>query len=171
MSATRRLAVVRHAKSDQQVGGADHDRPINARGRRDAPALGRWLAEHLPQPDLVLCSSALRAVQTWDLAAAELPAASPLDVLPSLYQTSPQRVVAQLAEVDDVVRTLVLVGHEPVQSHLADWLSGGEGEPEALALLAEGFSTCGVAVLETESSWAGLRPGSCRLTAYAAPRG
>ena len=171
MSATRRLAVVRHAKSDQQAGGADHDRPINARGRRDAPALGRWLAEHLPQPDLVLCSSALRAVQTWDLAAAELPAAPPLDVLPTLYQTSPQGVVAQLAQVDEVVGTLVVVGHEPVQSQLTDWLSGGVGEPDALALLAEGFSTCAVAVLETTSSWAELGAGSCRLAAFAAPRG
>jgi len=171
MSATRRLAVIRHAKSDQRAGGADHDRPINGRGRRDAPALGRWLAQHLPPPDLVLCSSARRATQTWDLAAAELPAAPPLDVLPNLYQASPQGVLAQLAEVDDVVVTLVVVGHEPVQSHLTDLLSGGAGDPDALALLAEGFSTCGVALLETTSAWAELGPGSCRLAAFAVPRG
>lgn len=68
----RRLIVLRHAKSAWPEGVPDHERPLAGRGRRDAPAAGRRLYEAGYTPDLVVCSTARRTRETWDLAAAEL---------------------------------------------------------------------------------------------------
>ena len=169
----RRLLIVRHAKSDQHqpLTVDDHDRPLNARGRRDAPALGRWLAVADLAPDLVLCSSALRAQQTWQLAADELAQAPALQVRPELYLASPGKVLALVREVLADVRTLVVVGHEPVQSTVAQALAGPSSLPQALTALAAGFSTSAVAVLEVPGPWDALQPHDGRLTAFAVPRG
>ncbi|MGW3729375.1 SixA phosphatase family protein, partial [Streptomyces sp. NPDC000851] len=69
----RRLVVLRHAKSAWPLDVADHERPLAPRGRRDAPAAGRALAEADCLPDLALCSTAARARQTWDPAAVHRP--------------------------------------------------------------------------------------------------
>ena len=61
----RELILLRHAKSSWgQAELADHDRPLNGRGRRQAPLVGAWLAAEDCEPDLVLCSSARRARET-----------------------------------------------------------------------------------------------------------
>src|ERR1700744_695336 len=71
----RRLVLLRHAKSDWPD-VADHERPLAKRGRRDAPVVGRWLGASGYTPDAVVCSTALRARQTWELASAALAAAA-----------------------------------------------------------------------------------------------
>lgn len=76
----RRLIVLRHAKATHKPGFTDVDRPLTARGLRDADAAGEWLRDRELIPDLVLCSSALRTRETWDrvalaLGAAQAPAA------------------------------------------------------------------------------------------------
>src|SRR5690242_15813577 len=65
--ASRRLILLRHAKSDWPEGVADLDRPLAERGRADAPVAGRELAR-LGVPDVVLCSPAQRTRATWELA-------------------------------------------------------------------------------------------------------
>ncbi len=65
--AERTLLIIRHAKSDWESGAPDHERPLNARGRREAPKLGKHLAALGLRPDLVVCSDAARARQTWGL--------------------------------------------------------------------------------------------------------
>ena len=67
----RRLVLLRHAKSEWPD-VADHERPLAKRGRRDAPVVGRWLAESGYAPDAVVCSTARRARETWTLAEAGL---------------------------------------------------------------------------------------------------
>lgn len=70
---SRRLVVLRHAKSAWPDDGADHERPLAPRGRRSAPAAGRRLREADCVPDLVVCSTARRTRQTWDLVFPEHP--------------------------------------------------------------------------------------------------
>lgn len=173
MTSPRRLVLVRHAKSDQHppAGVVDHDRPLSERGRRDAPELGRWLAATVGRPDLVLCSSALRAQETWRLAAAAFDPAPTLEVSPRLYQASPGKLLAGVREVDPEVVTLVVVGHEPVQSTLAQALAGPGSSADALTGLAAGFSTSAVAVLELDLPWDALAPHGARLARFAVPRG
>lgn len=167
---SRTLLVVRHAKSDRGAEVADHDRPLNGRGRRDAPALGRWLAEHVPAIDVVLCSSAVRAQQTWRLAAAELARPPRPDVRPSLYLAGRDSALAQLRDVEPDARVVALVGHEPTQSALTAHLVGA-AEPLAAQRFEAGFTTSAVAVLRLPGAWAALAPRTCRLVDFAAPRG
>jgi phosphohistidine phosphatase len=65
--ANRTLLLLRHAKS-AWPDVPDQDRPLAARGRRDAPVMGHWLRTAGYLPDRVECSTALRASQTWQLA-------------------------------------------------------------------------------------------------------
>src|SRR5260221_8190381 len=72
MTARRQLIVMRHAKAGELPGGPDIERALRPRGSRSASAAGQWLARRELVPDLVLCSSARRARQTWQYVSAEL---------------------------------------------------------------------------------------------------
>ena len=171
MTTARRLVLVRHAKAARPSGVDDHDRPLDPRGRRDAPALGRWLADHVGGIDLVLCSSAERTKETWALAAAELPGEPVVEVAQRLYLASTGQVLEAVRGVDPGVGTLAVVGHEPVLSTLTHALAGPGSDPGCRTALAAGFSTSAVAVLETDDPWDALQPHGARLIAFAAPRG
>ena len=86
---TRRVVLLRHAKSAWPAGVPDHDRPLAGKGRRNARAAGDWLRREGPPIDLVLCSDALRARHTWEIAGAVLAQLPALRVLPALYGAEP----------------------------------------------------------------------------------
>src|ERR1700753_1071269 len=72
-STMRRLLLLRHAKSSwSEPGASDHQRPLNRRGQEAAPRIGAYLKRHKLVPDRVLCSTARRTRETWDLVAAEM---------------------------------------------------------------------------------------------------
>ena len=73
MAAMRRLMLLRHAKSAWPANTADRDRPLATRGREAAPVMGRYLAEELLLPDLVMISPAKRTAETWELVKPMLP--------------------------------------------------------------------------------------------------
>src|SRR5262249_61520420 len=90
----RRLLLLRHAKSSWSVPGAsDHEPPLTGRGEEAAPRIGAYLARHRLIPDRVLCSTARRARETWELVAAEAPAAPPATFTEKLYDASPRALV------------------------------------------------------------------------------
>ena len=107
----RRLVLVRHAKAEPGGEGADHDRRLTERGLRDAAQAGRWLATVVPRVDDVWCSSAVRAVQTWDAIAPSIHAPAP-SVERELYLAGARDLVARLERVP-AGRTVLLVGHNP----------------------------------------------------------
>ena len=114
---TLRLILTRHAKSSWSAPGLDdHERPLNRRGQASAEALGRWLAGRRIVPAQTFCSSALRAQQTWQGIAAQLPApagapGTTLEVLPALYLADPETMLAVLARADAPV--VMLIAHNP----------------------------------------------------------
>ena len=64
----RRLMLLRHAKTENDApSGQDQDRRLDDRGRLDAAAIGGWIGRHPPFPDTVLVSTAVRALQTWEI--------------------------------------------------------------------------------------------------------
>ena len=167
--ATRSLLIVRHAKSDWEAGAADHERPLNARGRREAPELGERLARAGLRPDLVVCSDAARAQETWRLAAAAWPDPPPVRVDGRLYDAGRSEVLAVITETPDDVRTLACVGHEPTSSALAALLAGG-AEPGVAEQLAAGLKTACAAVLTFDREWSAVEPGTGHLSALISPR-
>lgn len=128
----RTLVLLRHAKS-AWPDVRDHDRPLAPRGRRDAPVAGRWLRAARLVPDQVLCSTAKRTRQTWQLAAPELlgpgrpGGGPPVTFEPQVYEASVADLLGVLHEVSGGVRTLLLIGHEPGMSRLALTLADPAG--------------------------------------------
>ncbi|WP_434581940.1 SixA phosphatase family protein [Carbonactinospora thermoautotrophica] len=169
MTVLRRLVLFRHAKADT-CEAPDHERPLAARGRRDAPAGGRWLREAGLRPDRVVCSTARRTQETWALAAAELDAAPAVAYDERVYLASAGGLLDVLREVDDEVRTLVVVGHNPGLQQLA-LLLAGSGEADPLARARRKFPTSGLAVLTFHGSWSRLEPGAAHLADLAVPQG
>jgi phosphohistidine phosphatase len=166
---TRTLLVVRHAKSDWAAGAPDHERPINNRGRREAPELGRVLAGAGLRPDLVVCSDATRAQQTWQLASTAWADPPPVQVEPRLYDASRSEVLAVINETPDEVSVLACVGHEPTSSALAGLLTGS-ADPEAAKTLAAGLKTACAAVLAFDGAWSELELGVGALVRVVSPR-
>lgn len=162
--------LVRHAKSETD-GATDCDRSLAARGRTDAPAIGRWLAQHALVPDRIVVSPARRARQTWDLAAAEV-AAAPDPVLDErVYGNTVEDLLEVLRDTPAEVETLVLVGHNPSMEQLSLALDDGRGQAAARHELAQKYPTSGVAVFAVNGSWAAIGPGGGTLASFAAPRG
>ncbi|MFF2774228.1 SixA phosphatase family protein [Streptomyces sp. NPDC058052] len=166
-----RLVLLRHAKAvskDEPI--HDFDRPLKKRGRADAPRAGRRLADSGPAPDLVLCSPARRARQTWQLAAPALTDPPPAVYDERLYRAPPGDLVAVLAERGHGLGSVLLVGHNPGLHDLAVGLCGS-GPPELLERLRNGFPTSGLVVIEVPGGWRRLSSGSGVLTAFWSPAG
>jgi phosphohistidine phosphatase len=158
---THTLILFRHAKSAWPEGIPDVQRPLSGRGRRDAPAAGRWLRGKAPKIDLVLCSPAVRAVQTWNLASAQLDVMPQLSHDDRLYGASAGELLRITQELPHQASTVVLVGHNP---GLEDFL-------ELLTGTAEVLKTSAIAVMATQVTWAQAADRSCTLEAFAIPRG
>ncbi|MGZ4602269.1 MAG: SixA phosphatase family protein [Kineosporiaceae bacterium] len=167
---SRRLVVVRHAKSDWPAGVADHDRPVARRGGRDAGAVGRWLSEHDSRPDLVWCSTARRTRETWERVLAELGSSPEVRFDDRVYAASVDSLLAVLRETPSKTRCVLLLGHNPGVQDLVLTLAE-RGSDDVRALAAAKFPTSGLAVLDVEGRWDDLAPGRAVLSEFAVPRG
>ena len=164
VSDTRRLMLLRHAKSDWPD-VPDRERPLAKRGRRDAPVIGRWLREHGYLPDTVICSVARRTRQTWELIALELGGSPPVTIEPRAYAASALALLYLVRELPATSRSALLIGHNPAITELAASLLGPpDGDRPAL-----GFPTAAVAILEFSGGWPDVAPGQARLLDSAAP--
>lgn len=158
---TRTLILLRHAKSAWPADTPDAARPLAARGLRDAPAVGRWLAARSSKIDQVVCSPAVRAAQTWDLAAAQLDAMPRVRHDERLYSASAQDLLAVIQQLSRSASTAVLVGHNPGLEDILARLTG----------LTEPLKTSALAVISTPLSWERSGPGSWTVETLATPRG
>lgn len=165
----RELLILRHAKSAWDSPAAtDFERPLNGRGKRDAPRIGTWLLAQGLQPDHVVASPARRARQTVRRVCRALgrdPAS--VDWQPRIYLASLPTLLTVLADCPVAARRVLLVGHNPGLEELLEYL-GGPGLPPA----ADGkrLPTATLARVALPNDWAALGPGSGRLLAWLQPR-
>ena len=157
----RTLVLLRHAKSSWDEDVADFERPLAGRGRRDAPAAGRWLLKHVPDIDLVVCSPATRARETWDLVAQEFQAAPRMRTDEQLYGADAEELLAVTRQLHDSLRTVVFVGHNPGLEDLVYLFTGKDDQ----------MKTSAIAVLISQGSWSDAEPKWARLETVATPRG
>ncbi|MFI9155694.1 SixA phosphatase family protein [Streptomyces sp. NPDC053367] len=165
---TRRVVIFRHAKADRSDVD-DHDRPLAERGRKEAPAAGRWLAEFGITPDLALCSTAEHCRETWKLAVSELSQRPRTKYDDRLYEASQDELITVLNEISEDVNDAVLIGHNPGLHSLADALTGEADGDLQTRMDRSGFPTSAVAVLTFNRSWSDVKHGAGRLTAFWTP--
>ena len=172
----RKLVLLRHAKS-AWPDLPDHERPLAGRGRRDAPVMGRWLRAAGHVPDRVLCSTARRTRETWQLAQPELGTSPPVSFEDQVYEASTAQLLDLARHAPPAVKTLLIVGHAPGIPELALTLAGaatpGDGDGGSGAVfdrMRAKFPTAAVAVLELTGPWDRLGPGVARLTSFVTPR-
>jgi phosphohistidine phosphatase len=167
----RRLVLLRHAKAEPGAGGVDDVlRPLALNGRRQAVRVGGALRDTGLVPDRVLCSSALRTRQTWELLSAHLGDVDP-DVLVSddLYAADVTDVLDLVRSTDSRVRTLLVVGHEPTMAATASHLADPSSDGGALAQVRVGVPTATYSVLESATAWDSWVPRGALLTYVGRP--
>lgn len=119
------LFILRHAKSSwKNRNQADYERPLNKRGKRDAPRMGKLLAAEQLTPDLIITSSAERALLTAELVALNSGYERELLVTRQLYHAAPEDYLAVLREKGEPYHSVMVVGHNPGMEALLEDLTG-----------------------------------------------
>ena len=118
---------------------SDHARPLNERGEQDAPRMGKRLRKRMPQPQIIISSSAVRAETTATILAAAIDyPLSEIRIDERLYGAEPKNVISIIRELDAAIDCAMLVGHNPTFTDLINALSGSQ---------IENVPTCGMAIL------------------------
>lgn len=111
---SKRVVIIRHAKSSwAELGQPDFDRPLNSRGKENAPEMGRRLLQYGLQPDAIYASTAKRAKQTAMLIATAIGFKEEIHWDRFLYHAAPDRIEAQICGADDAYDTIYIVAHNP----------------------------------------------------------
>ncbi|MEV4174508.1 histidine phosphatase family protein [Nonomuraea sp. NPDC049709] len=152
----RTLIVLRHAKAAQVPGLADRERPLTDRGERDAKRAGDEIRAAGFDPDVVLCSPALRTRRTAEIAFPE----TEISYEREIYEAYPEELLELVRRSDPGLGTVVLCGHNPGVHELALGLAGGD----------YGFRPGAFAVIGVESAWEDLWPGEGRLVSHWDPK-
>jgi phosphohistidine phosphatase len=156
----RELLLLRHAKSAGKDDPAltDHERPLAPRGERACAAM----AGHLQgtEVDLVLCSTARRAVDTWE-GVNEGVKAGEVCFEDALYTFDGADLIDRLDLLRDAVTSVMVVGHNPAIEELAEWLTG-EG--------VEKYPTGALATIALDRGWQDLEQGCAELRAFVRPK-
>ena len=158
---TRTLVLMRHAKSDWASPElADHARPLNRRGEKAAAALGAWLRAKDIRPDVVLCSSARRTVQTCEGLGLEVQPT----LLDALYEAGPEDMLQVLRQATG--ECVLMLAHNPGIGALAARLLAEE--PEHLEF--DAYPTGATLVAGFDADWRDLAPQTGRLLQFTIPR-
>lgn len=160
----QRITLLRHAKSDwNSPTRDDFDRPLNARGKRDAPLMGEQLRKRGLRPQLILSSPALRAITTARLVAAELGyEAKSIVTDTNLYLASPATILDVLRAKGAACTDVMLVGHNPGLSELANRIGD---------VSIDNIPTCGAFTVELHAdSWDALGKAAGQLAWFDYPK-
>jgi len=165
------LYLLRHGESDLTGGPrADFDRCLNKCGQRDAQKMGAHLAKKGMRPALVLCSTARRAVETWEQLRVGLGPDVPVHFLKTLYLASPSQILACLRRLPANVDSALVIGHNPGFTHLVRKLVM-DGTPKALKRLSRGHPAAGLAVIGLSGAdWQDADAGLGTLSAFVWPQ-
>jgi phosphohistidine phosphatase len=156
---SKTLYLLRHAKSSWADATIDdHDRPLQAKGERRAAAQRDHMKSRGIHADLVLCSTALRARQTYDIVA---PALGEPEVRyeAGIYEADPGDIITMLNRLDDRYDNVLIVGHDPTFQMLAATLAM-TATGDAMERVKRKFPTCALATLTFgDAGWASVAKG------------
>lgn len=119
------LLLLRHAKSSwKHPELPDHDRPLNKRGKRDAPRIAKIIRDKGLVPDLIMSSTAKRARKTAKIVAKTCGYTGEVELTPALYHAGPSTYIGTLSHQADERQRIMLVGHNPGLEELLEMLVG-----------------------------------------------
>ena len=107
------LLIMRHGKSSWKDSDLpDKERPLKKRGRKDSTHMGELLDDKKFKPDMILCSTAVRASQTAEIVVDKLDFEGKIEYLDALYMAEPETIIKTLQSFPDVER-MMIIGHNP----------------------------------------------------------
>ncbi|MEX0944227.1 MAG: histidine phosphatase family protein [Balneolaceae bacterium] len=162
---SKKILIMRHAKSSWDNSSLrDFDRPLNERGERDAPRMGRYLQELGMIPNQIVSSPAARAKATI-LKVSEEVGYHENKILwnEDLYFKGSNAYIESIRRMNDESEVVMAVGHYPMVDEVVSGLHG--------QMLKKHFGTATIACLESESEqWSDVEPGSCKLLWMVSPK-
>jgi len=158
---TRQLLLLRHGKSDWDAGTDDFHRPLKSRGKRGAQRIGIWLAQEQLIPDLVISSTAERAMATAQKCCKAMGIyVKQIEKDKRIYLASPEELLQVLADCPADAQRVMLVGHNPGLEELLYYLADKSIKtPEDGKLMP----TATVAQLQMPANWSSLKKGQAKL--------
>jgi phosphohistidine phosphatase len=170
IDAAMRLMLLRHAKAEKAAPGMrDHERRLDARGRRQSRQMADYLVRHALRPDRVIVSTARRTRETWEQMAPAFDAPPPIDYDDRLYESSPNNILSVIKHADRTTHALMVIGHNPGLHDLARLLLASRGQPAHQ--LDQGLPTAGLVVIDfPDNDWRKLKAGSGQLARFVTPR-
>ena len=160
----KKIYIVRHAKSSWgDLSLADIDRPLNKRGKRDAPFMGEKCKSKKYIPDILISSNANRAATTAQIFCDALEMdASKLTYEKSLYHAPEDTYVDVCFGLNDAIQSVMLFGHNPGITYLANSVSQD---------YIDNVPTCGVLVIDASiDKWTELDFSRCKLVDFLYPK-
>ncbi len=160
----KKLFVVRHAKSSWSRPELDDiDRPLNKRGKRNAPEMGRRLADRGVKPEVMISSPAKRARSTASRIANEISFPKEgIRIEPRLYHGSIESMLSVIRETGADKSSLMIFGHNPGITDLVNYLTGSD---------IYNIPTCGIAEIDFDiSTWEGIGDANGKLVSFDFPK-
>ncbi len=156
------LYIIRHAKSSwKDTSLDDFDRPLNKRGRRDAPLMGEILQKRGIKVDLILSSPAVRAKATAQIVVQKMNNSQKIFFNQEIYEATSFELNALLQKIDNKYSSVFIFGHNTGFSDLANEYVG----------LEENIPTCGVVEIGFEcESWSEISSDNAELVSFDYPK-
>lgn len=158
----KQLFLLRHAKSSwDNPNLSDFDRPLNDRGQKAAPKMGKAIVEKQVIPDIILCSPAKRTLETARLVIESSKLKTDITFEKRIYDASTRTLLEILKAQDSEISTILLIGHNPGMSDLLTKLTGE----------SEHFPTAALAKIQLKiQTWKGIKDGAGKLSWILRPR-
>lgn len=157
------LILVRHAKSSwKHPDLEDFDRPLNKRGSKDAPKMGRRLAKAGILPDLIISSPARRAYNTAMIIAVEIGYDKEIQKDKTIYEAATSDLLEVIRAIDDKYKVVMMIGHNPAFTSLSYYLTRHS---------VTNIPTAGVFTIDfSKDSWADVSQGSGKFISFDYPK-
>jgi phosphohistidine phosphatase len=163
------LHLLRHAKSSWKDPALDdHERPLSKRGRETAKMIGAYLRREKIRPDIVVCSTAVRARQTLAPISKEIKP-SKVVLKKGIYAVPQQKLWKHISTLPENADCVLLIGHNPALHDLALALATPKSRARLPSIEAK-FPTGAMATFRFDGTWKGLRPNGAALSAFTCPK-
>ena len=158
----KQLFLIRHAKSDWSTSLSDYYRPLNKRGLRDAPKMGKRVHGLFGCPDIIISSGAKRAFHTAELFAKELEFSGyKIHQNDQLYHASTQDIIDVIQGIDEQVETAMLFSHNPGISQTVYSLTDHYVDMK---------TACVVGIKKDTKNWQDFGPVKCHIFTHLSPK-